>query len=236
MTDLRADGTRDGDLDEDRLPWLEAVEEEERGPSPVKLIAMVVIGLIAIGVLVGGLVWLGNRGSGGGAGEEIIASPGDYKVPAPEPGGMKVDNSSSSQVATSDGTDQTSSVNQGARPEAPVNQPQQPQPQPQAPAAQPKAAPAPAQPQQPRAQPQAQAQRLSGPTIQVGAYDSQERAEAEWRRLSQRFSYLGALPHAVTTYQRGGKTYYRLRAAGGNASAVCARLRSARQPCYDVNE
>jgi hypothetical protein len=233
MTDRRVDD----DLDEDRLPWLEAVEEEERGPSPVKLIAMVVIGLIAIGILVGGLFWLGNRGSGGG--EELIASPGEYKVPAPEPGGMKVDNSSSSQVATSDGSEQTSSVSQGARPEAPVNQPQQQlQSQPQSNAAQPKAAPAPAQPQQPRPQApaQPQAQRLSGPMIQVGAYDSAERAEAEWRRLSQRFSDLRALPHAVTTIQRGGRTYYRLRAAGENAQAVCRRLVSAGQPCFPASE
>ncbi len=46
MTDVRAND----DLplsDEDRLPWLEAVEEEDRsdGPTAAKLIAFVVIGL-----------------------------------------------------------------------------------------------------------------------------------------------------------------------------------------------
>jgi hypothetical protein len=118
--------------DEDRLPWLEAVEEDDRGPSPGKLIAAVLIGLVAIGIIVGGLFWLGNRAASGGA-EEVIASPGDYKVPAPEPGGMKVDNGSSSQVAASEGAEQTASINQNAQPEAPVNQPQQ-QPATQAPA------------------------------------------------------------------------------------------------------
>jgi hypothetical protein len=227
MTDVRADE------DDDRLPWLEAVEEEERGPSPVKLIAAVVIGLIAIGIVVGGLFWLGNRNNAAGGEPEVIASPGAYKTPAPDPGGMKLDNSGSTQVATSEGTEQTSSVNPDAGAETPVNQPAQPRtrpappPQGQAPAAQP--------PAQPRPQPPAQP-RLTGPTIQVGAYPSAQAANREWARLTQRFPYLRSLDHAVMTHQRGGQTFYRLRAAGGEAQAVCRRLRAARQPCMDVND
>jgi hypothetical protein len=223
-----------GDDDEDRLPWLEAVEEDESGPSPGKLIAAVLVGLVAIGIIVGGLFWLGNRAAGGG-GEEVIASPGDYKVPAPDPGGMKVDNGSSSQVAASEGAEQTASVNPNARPEAPVNQPAAPQAQPQP---QPQVQ-APGQPQaqrpqpQPQAQPQAQPQ-LSGPTIQVGAYPSAQAANGEWARLTQRYPYLRALQHAVMTHQRGGQTFYRLRAAGNDAAGVCRRLRAAGQPCMDV--
>jgi hypothetical protein len=218
MTDVRADD----ELDDDRLPWLEAVEEDERGPSPVKLIAAIVIGLI------------------GGGGEELIASPGEYKMPAPDPGGMQLDNRGSTQVATSEGTEQTSSINPNARPEAPVNQPQQPaapppaQPQGQPKAQQPGAAPAQPRPQAP-AQPPQQA-RLSGPTIQVGAYPSAEAANGEWARLTQRYPYLRSLQHGVMTHQRGGQTFYRLRAAGGQAAAVCRRLRAAGQPCMDVND
>jgi len=225
--------------DEDRLPWLEAVEEDDRGPSPGKLIAAVLIGLVAIGIIVGGLFWLGNRAASGGA-EEVIASPGDYKVPAPEPGGMKVDNGSSSQVAASEGAEQTASINPNAQPEAPVNQPQQ-QPATQAPAPKAPAAVAAQQPAQqrpqPQAQPQAQPQRqaqLSGPTIQVGAYPSAEAANGEWARLTQRYPYLRGLQHAVMTHQRGNQTFYRLRAAGNDAQGVCRRLRSAGQPCMDV--
>ncbi len=57
--------TRSELADEDRLPWLEAVEEDEgdSGPSVAKLVAAIVIGLVAIGVIVGGLFWLGNRGA-----------------------------------------------------------------------------------------------------------------------------------------------------------------------------
>ena len=55
--------------DEDRLPWLEAVEEDEgeSGPSVAKLVAAIVIGLVAIGIIVGGLFWLGNRGAAAAA-------------------------------------------------------------------------------------------------------------------------------------------------------------------------
>jgi len=238
MTDVRAE-------DDDRLPWLEAVEdEEERGPSPIKLIAAVLIGLVAIGIVVGGLFWFGNRGSGGGN-EELIASPGDYKVRPPEAGGMRVDNSSATQVATTQGAEPQGRLNQAAQPEAPVTQPQAPaaqapataqpaparsQPAPAAGQAQRPAAPAP----QPRPQAPAQA-RPTGPTIQVGAYPSEAAANGEWARLSQRYPYLGSLQRNVTVYQRGNQTFYRLRASGGEAAAVCRRLRAAGQPCMDVN-
>ena len=232
MTDVRTDMD---DSDGDRLPWLEAVEDEERGPSPVKLIALVVIGLLTIGILVGGVFWLAG-GSGSTANEELIASPGEYKVRPPEAGGMQVDRSGSTQVATSDGVEPTANLNRGATPETPVIQPRQapaqttPAPQPRPAITPAPATPAPQPAPAPRAQPT-----LSGPTIQVGAYPSAAAAEGEWARLSARYPYLGALQHAVTTYERGGRTYYRLRAAGANARDVCRRLRAAGQPCLDVN-
>ena len=44
MTDIRAGD--EVELDEDHLPWLEAVEEEDErsGPSPLKIIVSIVIG------------------------------------------------------------------------------------------------------------------------------------------------------------------------------------------------
>lgn len=223
------DATRDGLDEEDRLPWLEAVEEEESGPSPAKLIAAVVIGLIIIGLAVGGLFWAANRGGSSGT-EELIASPGEYKVRPAEAGGMQLDNSATSQVATSEGAEQTARLNRGATPEAPVNQPQQQTPAPQpAPQAQQPVQPAPA-PARPRPQ-----RPLAGPTIQVGAYPSEAAASGEWARLTGRFPYLRSLQHQVMVHQRGGQTFYRLRASGPEASAVCRRMRAAGQPCMDVN-
>lgn len=219
--------------DEDRLPWLEPIEEEDSGPSAGKLIGAVLVGLVAIGIVVGGLFWLGNRAAGGGSGkEEVIASPGDYKVPAPEKGGMKVDDKGTTQVATSEGKETPATIDQSARPETPVGQ-STTQGNGQQPAAQPKAQP---QPQRP-AQPAAPAQpRLSGPTIQLGAYDSEAIANREWTRLSQRFPQLRSLQHAVMVYETGGRTFYRLRAAGGEAPSVCRRIQGARAPCTIVSQ
>src|SRR3546814_13030617 len=88
MTDTRADD--EGLPEGDRLPWLEAVEEEEasEGPTAAKLVAFVVIGLVAIGLIVGGLFWIGNCGEGGEGGEPglIAAQEGDYKGKPGDPG------------------------------------------------------------------------------------------------------------------------------------------------------
>ena len=100
----------------------------DAGPSPAKLIAAVVIGLIAIGLIVGGLFWLGNRDSRRRRSEELIASPGRLQGAArPRPAACSVDNSATTQVATSEGTEQTASINPMRAPEAPVNQPAQQQ-------------------------------------------------------------------------------------------------------------
>lgn len=224
-----SDAARDGYADDDRLPWLEAVEEEEQGPSLVKLLAGLLLGIILIGVVVGGLYWLGTRGASGGGGGELITSPGEYKVRPDTPGGMQLSNQASTQVATSEGTEQQASLNRSAAPETPVTRPTPPATAPAAPpAAQAPARPAPAQSQP-------QAQRPTGPTIQVGAYPSQAAAASEWTRLSQAYPYLSGLQQRVEQHQRAGQTFYRLRASGAEASAVCRRLRAARQPCMDVS-
>jgi hypothetical protein len=148
---------------------------------------------------------------------------------------MQVDNGSSTQVATSEGAEQNATINPNARPEAPVTQQQpaqQAQPQPGQ-AAQPQNQPA----AQPRPQPQQQAQaqpRLSGPTIQVGAYPSEAIANQQWQQINQRFPYTRGLQHQVIVYQTGGRTYYRLRAAGAQAREACRRLQGSGQPCFNV--
>jgi len=110
--------------DEDRLPWLEAVEEDEDGeggPSVAKLIAAIVIGLVAIGVIVGGLFWLGNRGHEGGNGEIIAAPEGDYKVRPENPGGMNVSGEGEVSAAASTGATPQGNLALNA-PETPVTQ------------------------------------------------------------------------------------------------------------------
>lgn len=250
MTDIRAE-----DCDEsDRLPWLEAVEEDgaSDGPSAMKLIAAVVIGLIAIGLVVGGLFWLGNRG-GEGEGELIEAPDGAYKVTPEDPGGMQAEGEGGSAYAASEGAERPGNLNMNVA-EGPAA-PGQPQPQP---GPQPKAG-QPGQPQgygQPRPQPQPQPNQPAQPqpnaygrpapprpaptppgggaTIQLGAFSSPAAAETAWRSMAGRIRYLAPLGHSVTPVQAGGRTLYRLRASGPNAEEVCRRLRVAGEACTPV--
>lgn len=217
MTDARTDTADDGD----RLPWLEAVDEEggSDGPSALKLIAAVVIGLVAIGLVVGGLFWLGNRDGGGEGETELIEAPdGPYRVAPEDRGGMQAEGEGGTAHAASEGQE-------------PQGQPQGQQPQPKAAPAQPQQPPA--QPQRPAAQPVPQPA-ASGPAIQLGAFSSQASANSAWTALSARFRYLAPLSHSVTPAQVGGRTLYRLRATGPNAADVCRRLEVAGESCTPV--
>ncbi|HEY0027210.1 MAG TPA: SPOR domain-containing protein [Allosphingosinicella sp.] len=229
MTDIRAD---DSPLEEDRLPWLEAVEDDNagEGPSPMKMIMGVLIALVAIGAIVGGLFWMNNRPSDGAAsGEpELIAAPGgDYKTKPENAGGMTVEGEGDTAFAASEGADPKGAINTNAM-EAPVTKApaQAAQPQPQQPAAQPKQeAPAPAAPA-PAA--------TGGATIQLGAFSSQAGANAAWKAMSGRFGYLAPLTQSVVPVQSGGKTLYRLRASGPNAADICGRLKVAGESCVRI--
>ena len=226
MTDVRDDETTATE-DENRLPWLEAVDEDDEpeGPSAAKLIAFVVIGLVAIGLIVGGLFWLGNRGDNGTGEPELIAAPkGDYKVKPEEPGGMQVEGKGDTAFATSAGADPKGAIDVNAVAEAPVTRADPPKAAPSAtaPAAKP-AVPAPA------------SAATSGGTIQLGAFSSQSGANNAWKALSGRFTYLAPLTHNVVPVESDGKTLYRLRASGPGADGLCGRLRVAGESCVSVN-
>jgi len=208
--------------DEDRLPWLEAVEEDEDegGPSVGKLVAAIVIALVAIGVIVGGLYWLGNRGQGGADNQIITAEKGDYKQVPANPGGMNVSGEGTTSHQASEGGQPKSNLNiSGAAPApapAPAAQPARPAPAPAATPARPAPAPAPA---------------ASGPSIQLGAFSTPAAAENAWRALAGRFRYLAPLGHRVVAGQSAGRTVHRLFASGANARDVCNRLRAAGEQC-----
>jgi hypothetical protein len=229
MTDVRAD-----DIDEgERLPWLEAVEEDESKdtPSAIKLIVAVLIGLAAIGGIVGGIFWLGNRDSAApNAAPELIKAPeGDYKTKPPAPGGMQVEGEGDTSYATSAGTEPKGNIDVNAVPEAPVTKADKPSPPPPA---------AKAEPAAPKAKPAAPAPAApvaSGPTIQLGAFSSNAVAEGAWKTMSGRFKYLAPLSHHVISVQIAGKTFYRLRASGPDAKGICSRLRVAGENCVPID-
>jgi hypothetical protein len=223
--------------DEDRLPWLEAVEEDEDegGPSIAKLIAAILIGLVAIGVIVGGLFWLGNRGEPGPNGEVIAAPEGDYKQRPENPGGMNVEGEGDTAFAASAGATPQGNLNTNAVPERPVARPPATPPAPTAPAAAPRPAPA-AIPPAPTARPAPPAPAAGGgATIQLGAFSSQAGANSAWTALAGRFRYLAPLGHSVVPVQVGGRTLYRLRASGADAAGICRRLEVAGEDCSVVS-
>jgi hypothetical protein len=120
--------------DEDRLPWLEAVEEDgnDGGPSVGKLVAWIVIGLVAIGVIVGGLYWLGNRNSAASGNDVIAAEQGDYKQRPENPGGMNLSGEGNTSVAAIEGQQPQGNLNLNNMAEQPARpgQPGQPTGQP----------------------------------------------------------------------------------------------------------
>jgi hypothetical protein len=237
MTDIRAD---DGALDpDDRLPWLEAVEEEggEGGPSALKLIVAVLIGLAAIGGIVGGIFWMGNRDGAENGAPEVIAAPnGPYKVKPDSPGGMTVEGQGETAFDAAQGGTPNASIDTSAVTETPVTA----QPRGQAPAPADKEPPllkAPAPTNVPAATPDAPATPAAaagGATIQLGAFPSGAAAEKAWKALSGRFGYLAPLSHSVVQASVNGKTYYRLRASGAGAAGICGRLKVAGEQCLKV--
>jgi hypothetical protein len=110
--------------DEDRLPWLEAVEDdEEEGLSSSRVLGFVLASLVALALVVGGIWWLrGQQKPIPGSSEDtlIAAQEGDYKVKPETPGGMKVEGQGDSSFAASEGSVANGKMDMNAQPETPV--------------------------------------------------------------------------------------------------------------------
>lgn len=220
--------------EEDRLPWLEAVEEDDDidRVSTGRLVAFVGAALLALGVVVGGVWWLQSQKPGPqGDGTLIAAADGDYKVKPQTPGGMKVEGQGDATFAASEGAEASGKVDTGAATEAPVALPKsapKPPPEPVVAAKPAVTAPVPASGGVLKApSPKAVAQGAPGTVIQLGAYESESVANAAWTRLAAGNAELAKLPKIVVAANVGGKTYHRLRANAGtaaNASAICAKV------------
>ncbi|QHL89585.1 SPOR domain-containing protein [Sphingomonas changnyeongensis] len=247
------DFDRDGYLlrDEDRLPWLEAVDDEDdlARPGPGRIAAMLLGAVVAVTAVLAGIWWWQSRPvSPSGAGELIAAPAGPYKVRPADPGGMEVEGKGEAAFQTSEGADPKGALDLTAVPEAPVTRAPA---APATPAARPPASTA-AGPGAASASvaeggrltakaPPAPASAPAGPAgsvIQLGAFDSQSVALSAWTGLSRRFAYLDGLNRFVVPAKVGGRTFYRLRATAPSADAArdaCARLKVAGEACLVVN-
>ena len=233
--------------DEDRLPWLEAVDDDVDGEtiSTGKLIGYAVAALIALVVVVAGITFLRSQPAPTGDGKLIAAQQGDYKVRPDTPGGMKVEGQGDSSFAASEGAEANGKIDTNAAAEAPVtgkkaipakasvkSAPAKPVATAAVPASGGKlAAPPPAKPL-----PNVAMAGASGSLVQLGSFGSEAKANEAWTTLAKRFAYLSTLPKSVVTAEVNGKQVYRLRAnAGGEASTICGKLKVAGENCLIVN-
>ena len=214
--------------DDQGLPWLEAVDDEDgpRGVSARKMLAALLVVLLAVGIVAATLFWIGRRDAASnisGAPELIRAEPGPYKVKPDDPGGLDVAGDSGTAFATGAGEDRDAEIDLGAVAEAPITRPKpEPTPPPQA---------VPAEEVKEPVVVEKPATGGSGSVIQLGFYDNPAQAEKAWISLSTRFSVVGAMTKVVLPYQKG----FRLRANAASptdARKACQILKVAGENCF----
>lgn len=222
MTDSRSG------YDEDRLPWLEEVEDEDgpRGVSAGGMLGALLVVLGAAAIVAGTFFWLGRQDPavGGGAPELIRAPEGPYKVKPQDPGGLDVAGESETAFETSAGQDVDSQLDPSKLPQPPATQPE------------PKRIPPnetrePLPPDPPKIAPSG----ASGSVVQLGAYKNTAQAERAWSALSARFPNLSGLSKMVVPYSAGASSGYRLRAGASSpaeAQQICRALQAAGESCF----
>ena len=144
-------------LGNERLPWLEPVEDEDDLPETGgggggRIALWLVVLLVVIAVLFGGfIVWQRHRAQSADIGQIIHAPVGPYKEKPANPGGLPVNESDVIASRMGTGNDIDSPIDLSKIPEQPItgagsDRGQEPQAPPQAPTAQAPNAPAAAVP------------------------------------------------------------------------------------------
>ena len=207
--------------DDGQLPWLQAVEDEDepRGLSARKMLAALLVVLLAAGLVAATFFWLGRRDTAvSGPPELIKAEPGPYKIKPPNPGGLDIAGESETAFETSAGEDKDAQLDLSKVPEAPVAKPQ---PQPKA------VEPATAKPPAPEPKPAG----APGTVVQLGAFANQAQAERAWTALSARFPSVAAMTKLIVPFSGG----IRLRASAASpadAKQACQALKAAGENCF----
>jgi hypothetical protein len=231
--------------DEDRLPWLETVDEDyDQGPSVLRVVLMVVLGLAIIAAAIFGYYWYQQHQGADGNGALIVAQEGDYKVKPDDPGGLKVEGEGEVAVATSDGAGGgNASIDLNATPETPVAGTRA---APAAPATGGSSKAVVAIPASggkltattPSATPAA-GPSSRGSLVQLGSFPDEGSANAAWASAAKRFTYLAPLGKSVQKADVNGRTVFRLRVNAGSAGAaseLCGRLKVAGEACFVAND
>ena len=207
--------------DDGQLPWLQAVEDEDepRGLSARKMLAALLVVLLAAGLVAATFFWLGRRDTAvSGPPELIKAEPGPYKIKPPNPGGLDIAGESETAFETSAGEDKDAQLDLSKVPETPVAKPE---PQPKA------VEPATAKPPAPEPKPSG----APGTVVQLGAFANQAQAERAWTALSARFPSVAAMTKLIVPFSGG----IRLRASAATpaeAKQACQALKAAGENCF----
>ena len=209
--------------EDDRLPWLEADDDAEEGTVDTgRVIAFVLGSLVVLALVIGGLWWVFRDHSGGAIvadGSTVQAPAGPYKVKPANPGGSEAIGTGDTSFKVAEGEEVQGKVaDSGApRPSIDRNQPGT-GPDNAAPASAPVAS--------------------SGVGVQVGAYSSQDRAEAGWTTLSTRYPALAGASHRIVPATVDGSPIFRLQAVAGDAKAateLCNAIRGQGGDCQVKN-
>ncbi|HEX5238795.1 MAG TPA: SPOR domain-containing protein [Sphingomicrobium sp.] len=211
---------------DEELPWLQPVENEDepRGLSARKMLAALVVVLLAALIVAGTFFWLGRRDSAVSGPPELIRAPaGPYKVKPPNPGGLDISSESETAFETSAGEDRDSRLDTSKLPETGVTKIPQPEAAGAAPDAKARAKEQPAAPPKPTGG--------TGSVVQLGAFANQAQAERAWTALSARFPSIAAMTKMIVPFPGG----IRLRAAASSpadAKQACAALKGAGENCF----
>jgi hypothetical protein len=220
VTDQRAT------YDDGQLPWLQAVEDEDepRGVSARKMLAALMVVLLAGLLVAATFFWLGRRDTAVNGPPELIRAPqAPYRVKPPTTGGLDIAGESQTAFETSAGEDKDAQLDLSKVPETPVAKPAKEPPKPAAaeetkvPAVKETPEPKPAGP--------------PGSVIQLGAFANQAQAERAWTALSARFPSIAAMNKLIIPFSGG----IRLRASAASpadAKQACATLKAAGENCF----
>jgi hypothetical protein len=217
--------------DEDRLPWLEPVDEEDapRGISARRMLAALLVVLLAVAIVAGTFFWLGRDSGGTSGAPELIKAPATpYKIKPTDPGGLDVAGESETAYRTSAGQDTDSQLDLGELLNESVTRNAAETP-PKSPEAE-DAAPEPVAKPEPATVPSG----AHGSVIQLGAYKTQTQAQRGWDALSARFPALSGLTKMIVPFSGG----YRLRAAAASpaaASDACKSVQAGGGSCFVAN-